>query len=286
MLYKKKTASQDFEKTQLPSTRLQSIKDILINRFFTLIKLGLVLWFFGLPLMIHLLLSNITIYEINLAYSLGNISQAYATDQIFKTFNTTNLILIPLLMWFGIGLSGAMHLIKLLVWQDPIFFIHDFKQGVKSNILYVSISLCFIGVSHFLLNYVIRGSYYFSDDVWSSLSIVSVIVLFVFSLLISYFVMTQNLLYQLPLRGIYKNGFMMALRFFIQTLVVMLVFTPWLLLLIPYDFGFILVFIFLFIVILPIEILVLVEYAFYIFDIVINQKHYPSIYRKGLWHHE
>ena len=286
MLYKKKTASQDFKISQLPSTRIQSIKDILINRFFVLIKIGMVLWLFGLPLMIHILLSNITIYEINLAYSLGNISEAYAIDQIFKTYNTTNLVLIPLLVVFGIGLSGALHLIKTLIWQEPIFFIHDFKQGIKYNIGYVSISMVFIGVSYFLLNYVIRSSYYTSNNFWTTVAIISAIVLFLLSFLISFFVITQNLLYQLPFIGFYKNAFLMTLRFFVPTLLTSLVFIPWLLLFIPYDFGFILVFIILFILILPIELLILVEFAFYLFDITINHKHHPSIHRKGLWHHE
>lgn len=286
MLFKNKTASQDFDITQLPGTRIQSIKDILTNQWLTLLKIGFALLFFSLPILIHTFLTNITLYEINLAYELGNITKEYAALEIYRTTNTTNLILIPLLMFSGIGLSGVLRILRNLIWQNPLFFGSDFKQGVKSYGTHTVFSLLIIGLLNFIAQYVFRGSY-FTSNTWSmNLAIVMMIVVIVFSLLIIFYVITQNMLYTLTWRGLYKNAFMYALRYFFKTILLALIFMPWLALFISYDIGFILVVIFLIVVILPVELLIVIEYAFDIYDQTINQLHFKEIYRKGLWSHE
>ncbi len=286
MLFKNKTASQDFDITQLPGTRIQSIKDILTNQWLTLLKIGFALLFFSLPILIHTFLTNITLYEINLAYELGNITKEYAALEIYRTTNTTNLILIPLLMFSGIGLSGVLRILRNLIWQNPLFFGSDFKQGVKSYGTHTVFSLLIIGLLNFIAQYVFRGSY-FTSNTWSmNLAIVMMIVVIVFCFLIIFYVITQNMLYTLTWRGLYKNAFMYALRYFFKTILLALIFMPWLALFVSYDIGFIIIVLLLIVVILPVELLIVIEYAFDIYDQTINQLHFKEIYRKGLWSHE
>src|SRR5690554_6360865 len=122
MLYKKKTAQNDYQSSNLPNNRVESIKDIITLQWITLVKLGFILLFFGIPLIIHQILLNISIYEIQLSYDLGQISQSYAENAIHETFNIGIIIRIALLLWFGIGLSGVFRVLRQLIWQEPVFF--------------------------------------------------------------------------------------------------------------------------------------------------------------------
>lgn len=284
MLYKKKSAKNDFRVGQLPSNRWQSLKDIIKNKWTVLAKLGLFLVFFSIPLLGHLIITNITVYELNLGLEEGLITAEYASIQIYKVLNTANIITIFLLMIFAVGLSGALQVLRQLVWQESVFFFYDIKKGIRLNAMPTVAAFFLIGLSHFLFQFIIRGGYFSSDNLLISITIAIAISFFVMIVLLSIFVIFQLTLYQLSIFGLYKNAFLLLMKTFSVTFIlVLLIFLPWMLLLISYTFGFILVLVSLFLFILPLELLILMEYTYSVFDSYINTTHYPEIYKKGVW---
>lgn len=286
MLYKKKVASQDFTSAQLPKNRIESILDICKSRFMTLLGLGLILGIFGLPMLVHLLLSNITVYEINLAYSLNQVTQAEASTQLFNAFTFRHAMNIPLLMLLGIGLSGVTRILRQLLWQEPIFIFHDFKLGVQSTGKYTLLMMGLFGIINLLFQIILRQPSLEQDTLFYISALMIALTALVFILLLGYYSWVQNSLYQLTFKALFKNSLMFAMRYFFKTIASFMVFLPWLLLLLPYPFGFMLVIGLLTIVILPVELLILLAFGLDIMDQTINQYHHPSIYRKGLWPHE
>lgn len=286
MLYKKKVALQDFTSAQLPKNRIESVIDICRTRFTALIGLGLILLLFSMPFIIHLLLSNITIYEINLAHNLGHITEMDARDQLFNAFTFRHIISIPLLLIFGIGLSGVTRLLRQLLFLEPLFFFEDFKHGVKTYGKYNLIILGLFGIINFIFQTLLRLPNAQTNSAFYLSTLIVAFIVLIFFILIGYYSWVQNSLYTLSFKGLLKNSLLFSMRYFFKTVVVLMVFIPWTLLLIPYAFGFILVIIILTIVILPIELLIILAFGYAIMDDNINQKHYPSIYRKGLWTHE
>ena len=283
MFSRNRKAKNDFEKHQLPSNRKESIKDILSLRWTVLIKVGFILLLFGIPLMIHQILINISIYEIELAFQNGNIDELYARQAIFDTINTGNLIFIPLLVLFGIGLSGGLRVLRQLIWQEPIFFWHDLKQGIKSHALYVSLSIILIGIANFFFNYIIRGASFYEDANLISFLIGAVMVLLVISFYFGFFVITQTTLYQLSFYSMYKNAFLLTMRYFFQAMIYLLMLIlPWLILFVDLGSFYVFVFCILF-VITPFQLLVIMSYAYGLYDDLINKNHHQDIYRKGLF---
>lgn len=284
MIFRKNKNDKDYKPSHLPKNRIDSFKDILSLQFMTLFKLGLMLLLFGVPLIIHQIILNISLYEIELAYSLGNISKPYAEQAISDTFNMGHLIRIPLLMLFGVGLSGALRILRQLIFQEPLFFFDDFKKGIKSHLFYVELSLFLVGSSYTVFHMVMRRGYFIEDDILLSIAGVLSIVVLLTVILISHYVIVQTTLYDLKIGAIYKNALLFMLHFFFPTFgLIILIFCPWFILFIPLGSFFIFVFALLFIS-LPFGILLLLEYTYDIFDRTINLVHYKSIYKKGLYY--
>ena len=283
-LFKKnKKALYDFKRNQLPQNRVALVLDIIKMRWIVLLKLGIILLFFGIPIIIFQILLNINLYEINLSYSLGHIDQEYAMKATFDAVMIGNLILIVLLCIFGISLSGVLKSIRHLIWQDPVFIGHDFKAGIKSHIYAVSMSFLIIGIANFIFQYVLLGSSFREETLLQTIALVFSIVLLITSLIVALFVIMQSTLYNLSFTHIYKNALLMTMHYFFSSLIVMVInLAPWLLLRLPLESYFIFLFSFLFMLV-PINLLVLMSYAYHIFDDLINKANYPNIYRKGLY---
>lgn len=284
MIFRKQVKPDDYKVTYLPKNRIESIKDVLSLQWLTLLKLGLVLLLFSAPIIVHQILLNISIYEIELAYRLGHITRAYAEQALSETFNLGHFIRIPLLILFGFGLSGILRVIRQLIFQEPVFFFDDFKKGIFAHRFYVSLSMFLLGLSYYVFHTIIRSGYFLDDSLTLDIGIVLSLVLLLTIILISLFVISQTTLYQLKLRAIYKNALLFMMRYFFPTLgLVALVFSPWLLMFLPLGSFFIIVFMLLFIL-MPFGILILLEYTYHIYDQTINRLHYKEIYKKGIYH--
>lgn len=284
MIFKKKNIRGEYKRSYLPKNRIESIKDIMSLQSLTLLKMGLLLLLFGIPLILHQIFLNISIYEIEMSYRLGQISSAYAEKALNDTFNLGHLIRIPLLLILGIGLSGVLRIIRQLIFQEPIFFFNDFKKGIHSHLHYVLISMFLLGSTYYIFHAIIRNSHKTDNNLMLNWSVVLSIVLLLTVILISIFVISQTTLYQLTFVAIYKNALLFMMRYFFQTMgLTILLFSPWFLLFIELNALFIVVFVILFIL-LPFAILILLQYTYHIYDETINQSNYQEIYKKGIYH--
>lgn len=162
-----------------------------------------------------------------------------------------------------------------MLWNEPIFFGDDFNKGFKSN------SLRF-GVTTFLLALI---NYALSMLTGSITAYVLIGVFLAIILPVSIWFMLQGIYYRLGILASIKNSFLMYLKTFPFTILLLActVVPFWLVEnLIAYMLVKYLVFIVLVVIyIIPLTMCWLL-YALHIFDKYLNKEHYPQIYRKGM----
>ena len=271
--FKRKARSSDFTIDDLPKTRKKQFLTILKNDYILLLKIGLVLFAFYLPMLI------VELIRFNL---LNGILQVFTGDEQAAMIELTQLIYGAIccvcFMVFSIGLSGIFYIYKRLIWGKPIFFKEDFKIGIKQNWkAFLLISL--IGS---VLEYVCFFVVFLNPDNIIFQSITYGINLMVFIPYIAEFFF---------LNTFYKNKFGKSLLFsgvfYIKNFLFLisfccLIYIFYFINIIPYIVIAIIVKTVCIITLVPIIILYGFSSHVYKYDCLINEKQYPSIYHRGI----
>ena len=267
----------------LPSNRIQSFFDCLKSRLNTIFQCGLVFLFFSIPLILISFLTNIAVYEVNLHFENNELTAEAAALEIISLTNTSNLFRILAFLVIGVAISGLMRVFKNIVFQEPVFFFHDFSKGVKQNIKGVSLVMFLIGAYNFLFFLVVRSSYLNDDTFIASLIIAILIAVYIVLLILSIFFLFQTNIYELSVSARLKNSVILFSKSIPKTLLAIFVLiAPWTLILINNGVFHVIILLVLFLIIAPLELLGLTEYMHYIFDRYINKDNFIEIYRKGL----
>lgn len=139
-LWKKKTKTVDFEEGDLPSTRPALFWDVMKNEFRKLFGVSLLLLLFALPFLAARFFCDFYLYAL-LSQGAENTSWP---SYLFLILNPIATAI------FGVGIGGALRIVKRLCYLEPVFFWEDFKLGVKQNgkqavLFSFLIGLCFSG---------------------------------------------------------------------------------------------------------------------------------------------
>ena len=128
---KKKIARAKFDFTEdlLPSNRIEVFVDCLKIKKAVMVKVGFRLLLCSLPLIISYLLMNISVSSMYDQYLLGNVE----LEVIRGTVNAFNFINVLLWGIVGVGCAGGFRVVRMMIWQEPIFINSDFSNGVKLN---------------------------------------------------------------------------------------------------------------------------------------------------------
>lgn len=272
MAKKNKMAKHDFLESQLPSTRRKQFFDIITHRYGLILKLGLLMALFFLPLLLSVMVKDAFLIIIRIGNYDDVPSRQFAVNVIYCVAIFVSLII------FFIGQSGFFKIYKELIYGDPIFLKEDFIHGIKENIK------PFLVISSFV------GLFYVAEILISLLfdNVYIQIIPFAFNLALIFplcYVSTFLSTY-------YSNGFMVNLktsfalylrRFPLELLGYVLSFGMIFFQYISLIYVKYALLIFFVIFLLPLSILVGHEANAAIFDELINQSQFPSFYKKGLY---
>lgn len=270
------------DRSILPRNRLEAFFDIIHNQFSLILKLGLLILIFFLPVILILFLSNIKVYEVNLSLKEGLLTDVEALAASNGYIDARNLLFIILIPIAFIFLSGIFNIIRKITYQEGVLFGYDFKKGIKNNGLFfflISLLLCilYFVFSNTLRTELVSHSVYCLIAV--CLSFVCFIILFVFMPLLLH----QTIIYNLSFFNKIKNAIIISLRMFyifIPLAIVNLI--PFLILLINNGVLLIIFICLDFLIIIPLIIVINTLITDYAFDFFINYYHFKEIYRKGL----
>ena len=223
----------DFTPDKLPGTRWQLFKDIFFGRFGALVKINLLTLLFCLPAIAWMVIMTM-LKQMDgsvLPYS-GNIGVGYpitgdvtslGESRAFSYDLQTYLVLIPLIVIAGIGLSGAFYVMRRLVWGEGTSVGGHFFRGIKQNFLPFLWSSLFLGVSLFIVMANI-GIYNYMDSVHAVLRVVGIVISmiqFFFILSMMLFLTTQAVTYKLKTWGLIKNSFLFTIALLPQNLIML-----------------------------------------------------------------
>ena len=281
-----KFAKTDYLYSSLPNTRKDAFKDVYKHNFLTILKCGVALLVSTIPVLLFSIFMDVGRLGMTTAY--------YTEDDlagVLLIWNISRAIGISLLLILVLFvLSGAIRVLKLVIYQEGVSFSCDLKVGIKENfvpmLVFFSIYIIVFNITNslrllFLPQYIGLG--------------ILLIFLILFTPMLLWAFLTISV-YQTKIWEYVKNSFF----FFIRTLGFTLLFVlallwPFIisslvadnLLSIPVSPIYIAakttIFIVMAIFYYPCFIVITLLFASSQFDKYINKDNYPEIYRKGLY---
>lgn len=126
----KPTYKSDYSKEMLPKSRTVQFGRILRDNFVIFVKLGLILMFLMLPFVFALTMKNIGISNVMKDAALSDAEKLEKSVFLSIVFGA---IYIPCIMFLFVGLCGILKILRRLIWDEPLFFKHDFFVGIKES---------------------------------------------------------------------------------------------------------------------------------------------------------
>ena len=265
----------DAKKT-LPHNRKELFFDLLRHRKMTLFALSSFVFMFFIPLAVDL-------FYFNFLENVAVANEKY--DYLFSLIFYSMLIMLPCMIIGFIGLAGAFHVVKKLVWQEGINMPVDFAHGIKDNWKHAVINGLIFGILTFGL--VVGGSFlllhFQVEPVWCGVGIGALILLFLFFGMSIALFFPQDDYYQNSFSSTFKNSFRFLGLLNWKALVIYLLSTGGLVALCAINLVTMIVGFVLFAILNGWVIVLYTLISHEAFDIFINAEHYPDMVGKGLY---
>ena len=280
---KPKVAKIDFTEASLPHSRRDVFRDVLKNRWKDLLKVGALLLLFSLPLLVFGAVGEINAANIYAEYKNGAISAGTCASEVAASNGAFALIKIIGYLIFSVGIAGSARVLRQIIWDEPLFFSEDFRDGIK------------IYGGQFALAMFLYGLCSYTAVFFSSAANG---ILYAIALGLGVFILLPAMFFWLSERTVYankigeniRNGFMFYVRTLFKSIgMLLLAFLPFILEYVLEFFGlynfifkysYLLICTFLF---LPLGIMLWLLYTYSVFDKYINAELFPEILHKGFY---
>lgn len=126
--------STDYTPDMMPHNRREVFLDVVKLHFWDLIKLGLVMLLFSLPLHLAAIGEDIATAGIYAQVQNATAEQqqgGYLTVLAVKVLRTAvSTVLAP---FFTVGLAGVLRVVRQYGWGENVFFVTDLVKGIRQN---------------------------------------------------------------------------------------------------------------------------------------------------------
>ena len=270
---KMKSSKEDFTEQDLPSTRRQVFADCYKEQFTVILRLGFLCLALFLPAVLVVIMKDNFI--IGATADLAEITKETLSPIHYAARLKYGFMSVLAFTLFFTFFSGAMRIIRQLVWREPIFWKEDFGNGIRND----SGTFALISFLTATINYLIglldgSGVTYILYGIYAGL----ILPVMIWSLL-------QTVYYKVGFFMSIRNGVLYYLKTLPSTLLIILVtaFPFWIVIeLIPLMLvKYIVLFVLALFYIVPIT-MVWLLFACRHFDEFLNKEQYPSVYRRGL----
>lgn len=280
---KPKVAKIDFTEASLPHSRRDVFRDVLKNRWKDLLKVGALLLLFSLPLLVFGAVGEINAANIYAEYKNGAISAETYASEVAASNGAFALIKIIGYIIFSVGIAGSARVLRQIIWDEPLFFFEDFKDGIKIYGGQFALAMFLYGLCSYTV-------VFFSSAANG--------ILYAIALGLGVFILLPAMFFWLSERTVYankigeniRNGFMFYVRTLFKSIgMLLLAFLPFTLEYVLEFFGlynFIFKYSYLLIctfLLLPLGIMLWLLYTYSVFDKYINAELFPEILHKGFY---
>ena len=266
-----KSNKVDFTINNLPKNRREQCKDLLKNRFLTILVTGLFLLLFFIPYFLTILYKDSALIVIQNGPEAEIVTRTFSLNIIYNILSLISLIIL------FVGISGILKIYKQLIYNEPLFLKEDFIDGIKENFKSLVLIVILIWVFNFM-EYLISFSFQESMFGYIPLGVNYALIFPIFTVMIY-------------LSSVYTNSFFVNLK---SSIIIYFKHFPSIIL------GFVFLFGFFFLryipntfikyisiiigitIVFPLAIFINYENYINIFDIDINRVQFPNFYKKGL----
>lgn len=270
---KVKCAFQDYTEENLPSTRRDVFKNCYKERFAILLGLGLICLVLVTPFVLVSFLKES--YLLDALEKIEQNAQLDAASVYFGAELVFGMIHIVCYAIFALFFSGVVQVLRQMLWDEPLFFRDDFKNGLKSNAIRFATAALLLAAIKFLLNLYVAGVIrYVLNGIFVS-----------FVLPTAAWYALQGVYYKAPTISAIKNAEVLYLKTVPATLLLLLA------TIVPFWIvnRFVSMLAVRYAAVLALALLYVVPltmcwmlYACHTFDELVNKEHNPQIYRKGM----
>lgn len=272
---KVKASRIDYSKAMLPRTRKAQLGDCFKMNYGVILKCGLMLLLFFIPLLAFCLYMDF-FYISLMENSVEDIEQ---TKNLFFYILYGGIVLLSLPVILAI--SGITHVLRNLIWGEGIYFRSDFFAGIRQNAPKNIVFGLITGLI-FLISYFIHSLF--------DIPVITYFPLGVFALIffpVYFWMIFLNNTYSSKWLELIKNGFFFYIKNIGWSLLgILMPLSLIALMMIPFSYIWLkYIFLTLFVVfVFPIIFLIMTLFTTAKFDQCINKEYYPDYYLKGLNH--
>lgn len=228
-----KEKSEDYARGTLPTNRWELFWDILKGRFGKIIVINLITLLFFIPVFAVVFIHNMAISGYGAS---GPFNQPfgvpYQTAPSFAGLSETIVLNVSIMvMGFlpvavlvaGLGIAGAMYVIRNMIWTEGIFVANDYFKGIKQNFLGVTvisvIYSIFLLLSIMLINTINRAIATVTGVLWIYyVAKILVIVVLVFATIFAFHMLSMYVNYKMKVKHLCKNCFLFTTSLIIPNL--------------------------------------------------------------------
>lgn len=219
-MFKPKTAKTDYGVDSLPKNRREIYFDVLKLHFPEMLMYGGLMLLFAFP--VHFVAMAGDFYQMQIYSSLpatpgeeqiSSVVQSLMTFEIIR-----NLINIPLLVLFSVGLAGMARIIRQYSWGENVYFSRDFALGVRQNGRQFALIALIAGVIAFVCNYISIAASAVTSDVYGWLGIIPSVLCAVFLIPVAGYALVACSCYENKFSANLKIGRVCYFRYLWRTL--------------------------------------------------------------------
>ena len=270
----------------LPKNRFEVFMDVITHSWRTLLNISLILGLFTLPIILVVIFSRMVGIEILQNIDINNSEELLkAVNEYFSHNVYTILLICPAFIIASFGFAGSFNMMKNLVWQNRVEYFGDLKKAIKGNVGKIITNGILLSLIYALCTF----SYLYIT--FLELNLLEQIILIIISVLVSlvlliqvFYGYSQMVIYTNNLFNFIKNNFIFTfvklprnIGIFLLTLILVpigLLFTDVVGIVVVYSFYILMGF--------GVAILLFTLNSHENFDMIINEKNYPQLYKKGM----
>ena len=228
--------SEEYARSTLPTNRWQLFWDIFKGNFGKIVKVNLLTIIFFIPLIAFIVLYVMVTQSNGILYPFGaNLGVGYPASPEQQGLTEIVAMQSAFVLYAGlfvggaiaaVGLAGGLYVIRNMVWTEGVFVSNDFWRGIKLNFKNVFQTVLFFSLSFTLCDLVIRfcnlSLAVTEPGKWQRICTIASLcisyLLLVMAIMMSLWMFSLGVNYDLKFIRMLKNSFFMMLGTFPQTI--------------------------------------------------------------------
>ncbi len=280
--FKPRAAEEDFSVSKLPHNRKEVFFDVMKINWRAFVGYGLCMLLFSLPSLFTAMAEDVITMSLMSSCDTATAEgQADILAQIITIKNTRAAIDIISYLVLSVGIAGMIRVIRQHAWGEPVFFLEEFRVGIKQNAKQMSVVGLLFGIINLLNVYAYNFSAVTTDRWVAIIGILAVDVLSIVGVPVLMYSAASICVYDKSLKGHIISSLALTAKAPFKTLLAIICcLIPFVIQLIPISychiFGRIISGI-----LMPFVIFGWTLFAFDRFDEFINKKNHTELVGKG-----